>query len=78
MSAGFSPDTSVAAFPPKSTFAFTFWGKDRQVPKSFPLAHWISLRVLPAIFQLRLLGLTEKSRKYNKKGGPAREPPQEI
>jgi hypothetical protein len=24
MSAGFSPDTSAAAFPPKSTFAFTF------------------------------------------------------
>jgi hypothetical protein len=27
MSAGFSPDTSAAAFPPKSTFAFTPWVK---------------------------------------------------
>jgi hypothetical protein len=32
-------------------------GEARQVPKSFPWAHWISLRGLPAIFQLRLIGL---------------------
>jgi hypothetical protein len=32
-------------------------GEARQVPKSFPLVHWISLSGLPAIFQLRLIGL---------------------
>jgi hypothetical protein len=37
MSAGFSPDTSVAAFPPKSIFAFTLWVK----PGKFQNAcHW--------------------------------------
>jgi hypothetical protein len=31
-------------------------GEAQQVPKSLPWAHWISLRGLPAIFQLRLIG----------------------
>jgi hypothetical protein len=33
-------------------------GEARQVPKSFPWAHWISLRGLPAIVQLRLIEST--------------------
>jgi hypothetical protein len=56
MSAGFYPDTSAAAFNAKSTFAFTLQVKPaRQVAKSFPFAHRICLRGLPAILQLRLI-----------------------
>jgi hypothetical protein len=35
MSAGFSPDTSAAAFPPKSTFAFTLWVKPSKFQNAF-------------------------------------------
>jgi hypothetical protein len=37
MSAGFSPDTSAAAFPPKSTFAFTFQVKPGKFQNPFYL-----------------------------------------
>jgi hypothetical protein len=59
MSAGFHPNTSASAFPQQSRFAFTFQVKPGKVPKSFPWAYWISLRGLPAIFQLRL-GMSRK------------------
>jgi hypothetical protein len=42
--------------PTEIHFRFHPPGEARQVPKSFPWAHWISLRGLPAIFQLRLIG----------------------
>jgi hypothetical protein len=35
MSAGFSPDTSAAAFPPKSTFAFTLQVKPGKFKNDF-------------------------------------------
>jgi hypothetical protein len=37
MSAGFSPDTSAAAFPPKSTFAFTLQVKPGKLQNPFDL-----------------------------------------
>jgi hypothetical protein len=54
--AGFHPDTSAAAFQPKSTFAFHPPVEALPAPRCFPLPHFIRLHGVPAIFQLRLIG----------------------
>jgi hypothetical protein len=42
--------------PTEIHFSFHPPGEARHVPKSVPCAHWIRLRGLPAIFQLRVIG----------------------
>jgi hypothetical protein len=56
MSAGFYPDTSAAAFPPKSTFAFTLQVKPGkfQNPFHWPIgsAPWTSSKFSTAVYRL--------------------------
>jgi hypothetical protein len=56
MSAGFYPDTSAAAFKPKSTFAFTLWWVNPcKFPNAFHRPILSASMDSQAIFQLRLI-----------------------